>query len=235
MGYSDIWVCDRDGSKCSQLTSLQAVSGTARWSPDGRYIAFESIVHDFYEVYVVELPGGTPRVVSTFPGANNGAPNWSRDGQWIYFYSAHEMRPYQLWKVPFQGGPPVRVTTNGGVYAVESMDQQFAYYAKFEQAGIWKMSLRGGPETRVLDQPGATNWCFWALAPGGIYFLDQDVPPNGRIEFLDFATRQSTPILTLDKPASLYGCLALSSDGKSLLFGQNELNESYVMLMKNFR
>jgi hypothetical protein len=61
------------------------------------------------------------------------------------------------------------------------------------------------------------------------------VPPNGRIEFFDFATRQSTPILTLDKPTSLYGGLALSPDGKSLLFGQEEHNETYVMLVKNFR
>ena len=34
---------------------------------------------------------------------------------------------------------------------------------------------------------------------------------------------------------SLLGGLALSSDGKSLLFGQNELNEFLIMLMKNFR
>ena len=39
----------------------------------------------------------------------------------------------------------------------------------------------------------------------------------------------------LDKPFSLFGGLALSPDGKSLLFGQNELNESYIMVMKNFR
>ena len=245
MGYSDIWVCNSDGSNCSQLTTMQGVSGTARWSPDGRYIVFESVVKDFYEVYVVEAGGGVPRLVSTFPQSNNGAPNWSRDGQSIYFYSSHESGPYQLWKVPFNGGPPVRVTTKGGVYAVESADQRFLYYTKFEQSGIWKMPLGGGVETRVLDQPrdlensaskvAKVHWCFWALAPGGIYFLNPNVPPNGRIEFFDFATRQSTPILTLDKRTSLWGGLALSPDGKSLLFGQREHNESYVMLVKNFR
>ena len=130
MGYSDIWVCDIDESNCNQLTKMRGVSGTARWSPDGRYIAFESLVKDFYEVYVVEVGGGIPRVVSTFPQGNNGAPNWSRDGQYIYFYSAHENGRYQLWKVALKGGPPVRVTTQGGVFAVESEDQRFVYYAK---------------------------------------------------------------------------------------------------------
>jgi Tol biopolymer transport system component len=35
MGYSDIWICDSDGSNCSQLTDLHGTSGTARWSPNG--------------------------------------------------------------------------------------------------------------------------------------------------------------------------------------------------------
>ena len=56
-----------------------------------------------------------------------------------------------------------------------------------------------------------------------------------RIEFFDFANGQSTPVFALDKPTSLYGGLALSPDGKSILFGQSELNGSYIMLMKNFR
>ena len=235
MGYSDIWVCDRDGSNCNQLTTLRGQAGTARWSPDGRYIAFEAIVNAFYEVYVVEAAGGIPRVISTFPQGNKGAPNWSRDGQYIYFYSAHENGPYQLWKVALNGGPPVRVTTQGGVYAQESTDQRFVYYAKFEQDGIFKMPLGGGVETRVLNKPLALGWSLWTLAPEGIYFVNWNVPPNGRIEYFDFATGQSTPILNLEKASPVYGGLTLSPDGKSLLFAQTELDEAHVMLVKNFR
>ena len=140
MGYSDIWMCDSDGSNCSQLTALHGQTGTARWSPNGRYISFESVAQDDYQVGVVEVPDGTPRVLTTLPGVNNGAPNWSRDGESIYFYSSHDLGVYQLWKMPFNGGSPVRVTTNGGVYAIESKDGQFLYYAKFNEPGIWKRS-----------------------------------------------------------------------------------------------
>src|SRR5580698_5159076 len=90
MGYSDIWMCDSNGSNCVQLTSLHGTTGTARWSPDGRYIAFESIAQDYYHVGVIELPDGTPHILATFPGWNTGAPSWSRDGAWLYFYSAHD-------------------------------------------------------------------------------------------------------------------------------------------------
>ena len=233
LGYSDIWQCESDGSNCVQLTSLHGTAGTARWSPDGHSIAFEFQSQHYYEIYVVEVPGGRPRLVPTFPGADNGAPNWSRDGQWIYFYSKHEKGPFQLWKVPFKGGSPVQVTRNGGVYAIESDDGRFLYYSKLEQPGIWKMPLNGGEETRVLDQPGA--WFNWALAQTGIYLLNESAEPNGRIEFFDFATRETTPVFRLQKPVLGPGGLALSPDGSSLLYGQNEFLDSYIMLVKNFR
>jgi serine/threonine protein kinase len=233
LGYSDIWYCDTDGSNCVQASSLRGVSGTARWSPDGHYLAFESLSKRYYDVYTIEVPGGQPRVVPTFPDAANGAPNWSRDGQWIYFYSAHESDPLQLWKVPFKGGMPVRVTKNGGVYAAESNDGQFLYYAKYLSSGVWRMPLNGGEETLVLNQP--SSWFNWCLVRDGIYFLNSEGKPNGNIEFFDFATRKATPIISLEKPSPYFGGLAISPDGRSLLYVQNQFDDSNIMLVKNFQ
>jgi hypothetical protein len=95
------------------------------------------------------------------------------------------------------------------------------------------MPLTGGEESLVSKD--VCCWYSWAVAPTGIYYLNRNASANGTIEFLDFATRRASPILPLDKPPSLFGGLALSPDGKSLLFGENELDESYIMLMKNFR
>jgi eukaryotic-like serine/threonine-protein kinase len=235
MGFSDIWYCAADGSNCKQLTSLHALTGTARWSPDGRYIAFESKSQHYYDIYTVEVPGGQPRLVSTLPGADNGAPNWSRDGQWIYFYSTREKGQYQLWKVPFKGGSPVRVTKNGGVYGAESDDGRFLYYSKFEQPGVWRMASNGGEETKVLDQPPGWAWFDWALTHTGIYFLNLSIKPYGRIEFFGFASRETIPIFTLDKPTLGYVGLAIAPDDRALLYGQTELDDSYIMLVRNFR
>jgi Tol biopolymer transport system component/serine/threonine protein kinase len=235
MGFSDIWYCAADGSNCKQLTSLHATSGTARWSPDGRYIAFESQSQGHYDVYVVEVLAGKPRLVSTLPGASNGAASWSRDGQWIYFYSTKGKEHFQLWKVPFKGGAPVRVTRNGGVYGVESYDGRFLYYSKFEEPGLWRMPLVGGGETKILDQPPGWAWFDWGLTRTGIYFLDLGVKPYGRIEFFDFRTLKKFPVFCLEKPAPGYVGLAVAPDGRSILFGQTELDDSYIMLVKNFR
>jgi Tol biopolymer transport system component/DNA-binding winged helix-turn-helix (wHTH) protein len=234
LGYSDIWYCDNDGSNCARLTSLHGGAGTARVSPDGHYVVFEFRRQEHEGIYVVEVPGGRPRLLPTFPGADNGAPNWSRDGQWIYFYSDHQGRPFQLWKVPLKGGPPVRVTRNGGLYGIESEDRRFLYYSKYTQPGIWRMPLAGGEEVRILDEPGGRQWFSWALSPNGIYFLG-GYPPDGTIKLFDFATGKIISIFVLEKSVPFFGGLALSPDGKSLFFGQIESSDSYITLVKNFR
>jgi hypothetical protein len=139
-----------------------------------------------------------------------------------------------LWKVPFKGGPPVRVTKNGGLYAIESEDERFLYYAKFEQPGIWKMPIAGADETRVLDQSIA--WFNWALTRDGIYFLSDpsDESPHREIRFLDFATGKTVSIFTLEKSVGMFGGLAVSPDHKSLLYNQVDFSDSYLMLVKNF-
>ena len=231
MGFSDIWCCDIGDSDCSQLTSLHGTAGTARWSPDGQRIAFEFQSQHYYDVYVLEVADGRPRRLVTFPTADNGAPNWSRDGKWVYFYSSHEEGPLQLWKVPFQGGLPVRVTRNGGVYAAESNDGRSVYFSKMEQPGIWRISLNGGKEERVLDEPEGWRWYNWALAPGGIYFVSQVADQKSKIEFFGFATRRRTLVDTVDKLGS---GLALAPDGKSLLYGRTESEDYEITLVKNF-
>jgi Tol biopolymer transport system component/DNA-binding winged helix-turn-helix (wHTH) protein len=231
LGHSEIWVCESDGSNCGQLTSLHGVAGAARWSPDGRYIAFEFRPKDHSEVFVVEVPGGRPRLLPTLPGSDNGGPNWSRDGKWIYFCSDKGGGPLQLWKVPLQGGPPVQVTRNGGVFAAESVDGRFIYYSKFEVPGLWKMPMEGGAETMILDEPDGSDWFNWEMTAQGIYFLDSSTEP-ATIKFYEFATAKQFAIFTPTKQTG--SGLAIAPDGTSLLYVQVELAESSVMLVKNF-
>ena len=234
-GYHEIWICNSDGSNCSSLTSLRGVAGAPRWSPDGRYIAFEYHPHSYTDVYVAEVGGGQPRLVDTFPGADNGGPSWSRDGQWLYFYSDREHGRFQIYKTRVSGGSPIQVTTNGGVFGVESRDGRFFYFAKFDAPGIWRMPLNGGAEEiRVLDQPGGgTDWDIWALVDNGIYFIAPGAESKDSIGFFDFASEKKVPIFTPDGKSS--DGLAVSPDEKSILFAQEKLSESQIVLVKNFR
>jgi Tol biopolymer transport system component/DNA-binding winged helix-turn-helix (wHTH) protein len=236
LGYPEIWACDSDGSHCAPLTSLRGTAGAPRWSPDGRYIAFEFRPKDHSEVYLLEVGGGPPRLLPTLPGSDNGGPNWSRDGKWIYFYSDRGGEPFQLWKVPVNGGPPAQITKNGGVFAAESADGLSLYYAKLQVSGLYKMPLQGGEEERVLDRAGGGEWANWALARNGIYFRDakksKDDNYIGMLNFFDFASRKITTVSTLDQPRGLG--IGLSADGRSVLYNDKANAESSIMLVKNF-
>jgi Tol biopolymer transport system component len=243
LGYSEIWACDSDGSNCGQLTSLHGIAGAPRWSPDGQYIAFEYRPKEHSEVYLLEAASGVSRLLTTLPGADNGGPNWSRDGKWIYFYSDRGGGPFQLWKTRVGGGYPVQVTRKGGIFAAESVDGRFLYYLKFESPGIWRMPLSGGEEIHILDRPAGEDWSNWTLVPNGIYFVDlvrrtnsgEASPRPAIVKFFDFATGKETSIsvLTSDKPSYVFG-LAASPDQSSILYDQREY-ESSIMLVKNFQ
>lgn len=232
LGHAEIWSCDSDGTNCGQLTSLQGTAGAPRWSPDGHYIAFEFRPKERSEIYLLEVATGIPRLLPTLPGANNGGPSWSRDGRWIYFYSDQGGQPFQIWKIPVKGGPPEQVTKDGGLFAAESADGRFLYYSKYESHGIWRVPLSGGETKRVLDQAGEHAWHNWALARNGIYFLTYH-ESGGVLEFFEFATGKTTAVLTSDKPPGVG--LALSADGKSILYAESALEDASIMLVKNFR
>jgi Tol biopolymer transport system component/DNA-binding winged helix-turn-helix (wHTH) protein len=233
LGFWDIWTCTTDGSNCDQVTSLHGTAGRARWSPNGRFIALEFHPKERSEIYMVEVPGGVARLLPTIPGADNLSPSWSRDGQWLYFASKRGSEPFQLWKMPIQGGPPTKLTQQGGISGVESSDGRFLYYSKYELGGVWRMPLEGGEEMQVLEEVRGGSWPNWALTSEGIYFLRFDQSPRVTIQFFDFATRKTIPIWTLDKEPG-WG-LAMSRDGKSVLYTQDEFAESNIMLVKNFR
>jgi Tol biopolymer transport system component/DNA-binding winged helix-turn-helix (wHTH) protein len=232
LGFWDLWTCEIEKGDCNQITSLHGTAGRARWSPDGRYIAFEFHPNEHSEIYIVELAGGVPHLVPTIPGADNLSPSWSRDGKWLYFASKRGTEAFQIWKIPLEGGAPVQLTRHGGISAVESTDGSYLYYSKFEEGGVWRMAGQGSEETHVLDI-GGDSWPNWALSSEGIYFLKFPKSSRPTIEFLSFATGKTHPVWTLEREPGLG--IGVSSNGRSVVFTQDDFAESNLMMVENFR
>lgn len=85
---SRIWVASVDGQQPPrQLTSTNAKDSNPRWSPDGRWILFESSRSGTSQLWAISTLGGEARQLTTIStGASGGI--WSRDGQRIVFNSA---------------------------------------------------------------------------------------------------------------------------------------------------
>jgi Tol biopolymer transport system component/DNA-binding winged helix-turn-helix (wHTH) protein len=230
-GYNEIWTAGSDGSNPAQLTFLNGVSGTPRWSNDGRSVAFDYRPDEHSEIYKVAMSGGPSHFIPTILGADNVVPNWSRDGKWIYFSSNRGNEPNQIWKVPDAGGTPIQLTRNGGVSPIEGADG-FVYYSKsFRSDEIWKIPRGGGDETLVIKAAGLDSWS-WALGPAGIYFITDSSGGKCTLFFYDFGTRKVLSLLPFEKRVVEP---ALSPDGKSLVFFQIDQWEQTIMLVNHFR
>jgi eukaryotic-like serine/threonine-protein kinase len=85
-GSLEIWVCDVAGHNLLQWTSIGGrLTGTPRWAPDSRHVAFDSRAGENSDIYVM-LEGGAPRRI-TSEASDDVVPSWSSDGRWIYFSS----------------------------------------------------------------------------------------------------------------------------------------------------
>ena len=234
-GQGEIWIAQADGSKPVQLTHGPGRSqGTARWSPDGRWIAFDSRRQDGHtEVYVMDAAGSAPRRI-TFGPSNDAIPFWSRDGKWLYFRSDRTGR-HEIWRVPFAGGPGEQVTRNGGWTAYESIDGQTLFYTKLPLGSVpvFARLLSGGAERQVL--PSISGRMFAPVAEG-IYYIG---PSNGEyypLEFFQFSSHSSRLLAKVGGyVGNIGGSLSVSPDRKTILFSQSVSNDAHLMMIENFQ
>jgi Tol biopolymer transport system component len=183
----------------------------------------------------MSVEGGQPRRLTTHP-AEDVAPSWSRDGRWLYFGSTRTGR-FEIWKVPVGGGPSVQVTRRGGFEAYEAADGRYLYYLKGRAVpGIWRVPVNGGEESLVTDQNQAGLWRSWRIAPQGIYYATSAGPRGPRLEAFDLATGKIHLVAPmLKEPGINIPGLAVSPDGRTLLYTQRDQSGSDIMMVDGFR
>ncbi|MBI4499903.1 MAG: PD40 domain-containing protein [Gemmatimonadetes bacterium] len=86
-----------------------------RWataSPDGSVLAFQAVGR----IYLMDLPNGTPRRLTTGFAPFEYQPAWSPDGQWLAFTSVDSVNRGALWRIRSTGRTPERLTPEPGEY-----------------------------------------------------------------------------------------------------------------------
>ena len=225
-GNWEIWTANADGSDVRQVTSFGGTpAANPHWSPSGRLIAFDHVSEGNWDVYTTTPEGNSLRRLTSAPSRDE-TPAWSSDGHWLYFAS-NRTGDFEIWKMPVNDpAQATQLTHGGGRWPRESPDGRYLYFRR--GPAIWRMPAGGGAQSRVPgpDWPAA----FWCPDRTGVYFAD----PGGGIVHQDFATRRLRQIAPLAKNGMVNG-LALSPDGRWLLYGQLDRAGSDIMLVENFQ
>ncbi len=229
-GTWEIWLCNRDGSNAAQLTHFQGpLVGTPRWSPDGKQIVFDSRASGVSQIYAISAEGGEPRQL-TSDASGGEVPSWSRDGNWIYFSNIRDGSA-NVWKLPAQGGAVLPVTRDGGIYAVESLDGRYLYFSRSaHDPTIWRVPVGGGAEEQVRGVPKPSDCSHWAITATGIYVIDG----TGNLLFDQFGKESVTKVY-YDQRFLTDWSMAVSPDGREVIWAQLDERLADLMLVENFR
>lgn len=113
----DIWTAPAAGGSAVRLTAHPGMEVFAKFSPDGRWIAFTGQYDGDEQVYVVPATGGVPKQLTFYPakgplaprwGWDNQVYGWSKDGKRIFFRSLRDswaLPIARLYSVSIDGGP----------------------------------------------------------------------------------------------------------------------------------
>jgi dipeptidyl aminopeptidase/acylaminoacyl peptidase len=186
---SHVWRIDADGTNLVRMTGGLGEQG-ARWSPDGRSIAFfaKRANDEEAQVYVISNGGGEARALTHHPTSVSRL-SWSPDGKTIYFVAPE----------PKSDEAKARE---------KAKDDVFAFDENYQQTHLWSVAVDSMTETRITGgdysvleyQPSndgrkiacqrAPNPLFGYADQGEVWVMDadgshgvqltkNDVPENG--------------------------------------------------------
>ncbi len=180
----DIWVADLDGSNTARITSTPAVEGNPHFSPDGKWIAFNSNRSGNQAVYIVSPAGGTPTRLTWHP-APATVRGWSPDGKRVLYATSRDNAPTSfasLWTVSVDGGPSILLTKQWAADGSFSPDGSKVIIDRVQRWDVEWRNYRGGQNTPLvilnLEDQGET------LLPNKSTIDIQPVWLNDRVYFL---------------------------------------------------
>ncbi len=115
---SDLWTASTSGGTAIRLTAHPGMEVFAKFSPDGKWIAFTGQYDGDEQVYVMPSGGGEPKQLTFYPakgpfaprwGYDNQVLGWTNDGTSIVFRSqrdSYTLPVSKLYTIPMTGGMP---------------------------------------------------------------------------------------------------------------------------------
>ncbi|MFP4276161.1 MAG: S41 family peptidase [Wenzhouxiangella sp.] len=194
----DLWMAADSGGTAWRLTSHPGKELFAKFSPDGRQIAFTGQYGGDEQVFVMPAAGGEPRQLTWYPasgplparwGYDNQVQDWSPDGEQVLFRSRREAwgsSTATLFTVPAAGGLaeslPIPVsgagtfTTDGAGVFYSPLFRDFRTWKRYQGGwaqNLWLFDLDAGDARQLTDHPRTDRDPMW-IDGMGYFTSDRD-------------------------------------------------------------
>jgi Tol biopolymer transport system component len=128
------------------VTRSSVFDGNARFSPDGRRIAFCSARSaGATEVWMANRDGSAAKQVTRGPGQWQCSPSWAPDGRRLAFESLGADGQWSIWLTDVDGGAARQITKEPGDHRAPSWshDGQWLYFSSAlgDSRDIWRVEL----------------------------------------------------------------------------------------------
>ena len=234
----DIFVMNTDGSNQTNLTNHPANDIGAKWSPDGRKIAFSSLRdRDIWEIYVMDADGSNVTrltnntaddlVTSWSPDASKLAFASDRDGHWeVYIMNADGSAQTALTEPPANNGSPAW-SPDGKKIAFTSDRDGDCSPVYGCRSKIYVMNAYGSNPTKLTTTPTADGGPAWSPDGTKIAF---ETCCEGNPEIYVMNADGSDRTNLTNHPVG-DGSVAWSPDGTKLAFMSYRTGEPEIFVM----
>ena len=165
----DLWLASTNGGIARRLTAHPGIEFFAKFSPDGKWIAFTGQYDGDEQVYVMPAEGGEPKQLTFYPahgplaprhGYDNQVYGWTRDGKSVLFRSMRDAgggAHGRLYTVSVEGGPAVALPMpDSGAGAFSPDGKKMVYSPQFRDFRTEKR-YKGGWANVLYIYDLATN------------------------------------------------------------------------------
>ena len=214
----DLWLAPAAGGAATQITSHPGLELFAKFSPDGKWIAFTGQYDGDEQVYVVPSGGGEPRQLTYYPakgpfttrwGYDNQVYGWTPDGARVLFRSHRDswtLPMTRLYTVAAAGGPaePLPMPESGaGAYGPDGgrvvYSPRFRDFRSEKRYGggqandLFLFDLKTHEATRITDHARADRDPMWI---GNAIYFNSDRTGTFNLYVYDLAKKSVAPVTT---------------------------------------
>jgi serine/threonine protein kinase/WD40 repeat protein len=238
-GADGLWKLDNGGTAVELWKGGDGgVVAAPAISPDGRRICFSYRKQGRAELYVINA-NGTGLTTLAKSIEVQSAASWSPDGKWVAV-AANQGEGTRVFKIPLDGGPPVRLRDTLSFNPVWSPDDRFIVYSEQPASAsfdVKTMTPDGAPV--VVPAVASLGRRFpvgfgtpYRFMPGGkTLIMLQGTAPNQNFFRLDLETGAERQLTNFDlKSGSVIQNFDVSPDGKRIVFDRLR-NHADIVLM----